>query len=299
MHLVTKEHFLYQFSREASPALTIHPGERVRLETRDCFSDQIHSQEKGMEEVNWEQINPATGPVYVEGAQPGDALKVTLEEIHFRDWAVMLTGKGLGELGHKLEGMHHRILPLRDNRLVFDDRLELPLNPMVGVLGVAPPGDPVNCGTPDTHGGNLDTTLLKEGAEVYLPVWAEGALLALGDLHAAMGDGEVCVSGAEVSGEVQIKVDLVKEMDLPTPLVTDQEVLAVIYSRKSLDEAVSGAVDIMEEIMRKGTGLATPDIAMLLSAAGRVRVSQVVDPLKTARCEVPRWILHQYGFNLR
>ncbi len=298
IHYVSKDDHIFKFSPQASPALTINPGKSVRLEVMDCFSNQIQNPEDRMEEVDWDKINPATGPVYISGAKKGDVLKVTVEAIKISDQAVMLTGKDLGVLGHKLEGLHSKILPVKDGKVIFDDKTAFDADPMIGVIGVAPEEQEINCGTPDVHGGNMDTTLIREGSVVYLPVWAEGGLLAAGDLHAVMGDGEVCVSGAEVSGEVQLNVVLVKELNLPTPLVENKQALAVIYSHEDLDEAVTRSVEIMEELIGNRTGLSTAETAMLLSAGGRVSISQVVDPLKTARCEIPKWILDNYGFSL-
>ncbi len=298
VHFVSKDDHIFKFSAKNSPALTINPGKSVRLEVMDCFSDQIQKSEDKMEEVDWEKINPATGPVEIAGAKKGDTLKVTVEEIKINNQAVMLTGKDLGVLGHKLEGLHSKILPVEDGKVIFDHKTAFKVDPMIGVIGVAPEEKEINCGTPDVHGGNMDTTLIKENAVIYLPVWVDGGMLAAGDLHAVMGDGEVCVSGAEVAGEVQLNVGLVKDLELPTPLVENDQVLAVIYSHESLDEAVTRSVEIMEELIGSRTGLHTAEIAMLLSAGGRLSISQVVDPLKTARCEIPKWILDNYSFSL-
>ncbi len=297
-HYLDKEKHVFSFSAQNSPALMIESGDTVTVVTMDCFSDQIQTVGDRIESVDFDRVNPATGPIFVKGAEKGDSLKVKILKIDTGDRAVMLTGKGLGVLGHKLEDMHLKILPIKQGRLQFDERTTLPLRPMIGVIGVAPEGEAVNCGTPDSHGGNMDTALIKVGADVFLPVYTEGALLAIGDLHAAMGDGEVSVSGAEVPGEVTVEISLIKELTIKTPLVRNEDLLAVIHSRKSLDDAVNGAVEIMEELIAARTDLSSAEIIMLLSVAGRVRISQVVDPLKTARCEIPLEILNNYGFKL-
>ena len=298
IHNLPKEKHIYKFSADAEPAMVISSGDTVIVETKDCFADQIQGPEDKLENISFDHVNPATGPIYISGAEKGDALKVAIREIKIGSQAVMLTGKGLGVLGHKLEGMHFKVLPVENGEVVFDKQTRIAVDPMVGVIGVAPEGEAINCGTPDTHGGNMDTTLIRENAEVYLPVWVEGGLLALGDLHAAMGDGEVCVSGAEVSGEVTIEVTLIKDLNLPTPVVVNEEVMAVICSRETLDDAVVGAVEIMDEIIRNRTDLPQEEVIMLLSIAGQMRISQVVDPLKTARCEIPLKVLENYGFTL-
>ena len=297
-HKLSKEKHIYKFTADAEPALEISSGDTVAVETKDCFADQIQGPDDRLENISFDHVNPATGPIYVAGAEKGDVLKVTIREIKIGSQAVMLTGEGLGVLGHKLEGMHFKVLPVENGEVVFDKQTRIAVNPMVGVIGVAPEGEAINCGTPDTHGGNMDTTLIRENAEIYLPVWVEGGLLALGDLHAAMGDGEVCVSGAEVPGEVTIEVTLIKDLNLPTPVVISEGVMAVICSRETLDDAVVGAVEIMDEIIRRRTSLPQEEVIMLLSIAGQMCISQVVDPLKTARCEIPLKVLENYGFTL-
>jgi amidase len=154
---------------------------------------------------------------------------------------------------------------------------------MVGVLGVAPAGEPVPCGTPGPHGGNLDTRLIAEGATLYLPVAVEGALLAAGDLHAAMGDGEVAVTGVEVSGRVSLDVDVRRDLRLDGPLLEDAELVATIASAETLDEAAETATRRMAGLLSDRLGLDLPDAVMIMSAVGSLEVSQIVDPLRTAR----------------
>ena len=295
---ISKDCHVFCFSADNQPALTVNPGDTVTLETMDCFADQILSPEDKLDAVDWNRINPATGPIFVRGAQKGDALKVTIEKIDIRPQAVMLTGKELGELGHKLEGMHVKILPVENEKVVFNQEIRLPVDPMIGVIGTAPEHESINCGTPGYHGGNMDTKIIREGAAVCLPVLVEGGLLALGDLHAVMADGKVCVTGAEVAGKVRIKVELLKDFNLTTPLVENDNVLAVIYSHISLDGAVSGAVEYLTRLIHEKTGKPEEEVIMLLSLVGEVKVSQVVDPLKTARLEVSKEVLDRYGFVL-
>jgi len=154
---------------------------------------------------------------------------------------------------------------------------------MIGVLGVAPAGEPVPCGTPGHHGGTLDTRLIAEGATVYFPVAVEGALLAAGDLHAAMGDGEVAVTGVEVGGRVALEVDVRRDLKLSDPLLEDGERVATIASALTLDEAAQMATRAMADLLSGRLGLSLPDAVMLMSAVGSLEISQIVDPLRTAR----------------
>ena len=132
-----------------------------------------------MAELDWNKTNPATGPVYIEDAEPGDTLKVTVEKIELADKGVAVCGEGMGTLGHILKGSHTRIIEVSNNTASFSSELKIPVSPMIGVIGVAPAeGKSINNGTPGHHGGNMDNNLITEGAILYLPVSVKGAGLA-------------------------------------------------------------------------------------------------------------------------
>lgn len=295
---LTCQSAVYALSKENPSAITIQPGETLTMETYDCFQNQIQSETTEISAIDWNQINPATGPVYVEGAEPGDILKVKIDQLKIGERGVMVTGKDLGVLGHRFDNFDVKIIPVKDNQAIFDEKLSLPLNPMIGVIGVAPENEPVNCGTPGAHGGNMDTKVITEDVELYFPVFVEGALFALGDFHAAMGDGEVSVSGIEVPGEATVTFELIKKQSLPFPLVANDEGISLIVSKETLDEAVVTAVEQMVDLLHPRTDLTLSHLTMLMSAAGEVQVSQVVDPLVTARFFVPKHILETYDIQL-
>ena len=200
MQELNDERVLFAFARDLEPALTVASGETVRIRTQDCFGNQVQTPEDELDEINWDRINPATGPVFVEGAVPGGALKVTIENIELDPQTASCTGKDEGVCGDRFDAWSTRLCAIEDGELRWSDKLSIPLNPMIGVIGVAPEGEPVNCGTPGSHGGNMDNTAITTGATLYFPVAVEGALFGCGDMHAAMGDGEISVSGAEVAG---------------------------------------------------------------------------------------------------
>ena len=196
MQELNDERVLFAFARDLEPALTVASGETVRIRTQDCFGNQVQTPEDELDEINWDRINPATGPVFVEGAVPGGALKVTIENIELDPQTASCTGKDEGVCGDRFDAWSTHLCAIDGDKLVWNDQLSIPLNPMIGVIGVAPAGDPVNCGTPGSHGGNMDNTAITTGATLYFPVAVEGALFGCGDMHAAMGDGEISVSGA-------------------------------------------------------------------------------------------------------
>ncbi|PLT29418.1 acetamidase/formamidase family protein [Peribacillus deserti] len=289
---------IYAFSKDNKPAASVKPGTTISIDTYDCFQNQITSSETEITSINWDQINPATGPIFVETAQPGDILKVKIEHIELANQGVMTVGPDLGVMGHRLEKFEAKMIPISGNRAIFNEKIEIPLNPMIGVIGVAPEGAQVSCGTPGAHGGNMDTKLITTGATIYVPVFTEGALFALGDMHAAMGDGEVGVSGIEVSGTATVTLDVIKGRSLNHPVLINEEGLAVLVSAKTLDEAVKTSVEEMISLILPHTDLSINELTMLFSALGQTQISQVVDPLVTVRFFVPAYFLKAYSIAL-
>lgn len=270
------------------------PGSVVTFETFDCFQNQITREDQSIEELNWEKINPATGPLYVTGAEPGDTLRVEILKIDVADFGVMAAIPGAGILGDRVQSSQIKIVPIRDNQAIFNQQIELPINPMIGVIGVAPAGEGVASGIPDSHGGNMDNSRICQGATVYLPVQVPGALLAMGDLHAVMGDGEVMVSGVEIAGSVQVRVDLLKSQHLNNPLLEDSQYIYCIASDEDLLTAIKVATaDLHAQIMDR-LNLSFNEAGMLLSAAGDLQICQVVDPKLTVRFAFPKNLLPRF-----
>ncbi|EDL64917.1 acetamidase/formamidase family protein [Bacillus sp. SG-1] len=295
MLTINKDRIFYSFTKENSISHRVASGTTLAIETCDCFQDQITSEETELKALDWNQINPATGAVYVEGANPGDILKVKIEKIELGDRGVMMVQPGLGVMGHRIEESQVKMILIEGNEAIFSEEIRVPLNPMIGVIGVAPEEGAVSNGTPGAHGGNMDTKLIAEGSTLYLPVFQEGALFGLGDLHAAMGDGEISVSGIEIPGEVTVTLEVVKGSSIPYPFVETSEGLAVIVSKETVDEAAKSAVEIMIDAMLPQTDLTLNELTMLFSAAGQSQISQIVDPLMTARFFVPSYLLDKIG----
>lgn len=295
--LLRHDGIIYEFNKNHKPIKSVPSGTTIEIETYDCFQNQIQSADAVISEMDWNKVNPATGPIYVEGARPGDGLKVKIEKIELAEQGVMVVGPDLGIMGHRIEHMEAKIIPVRDGKALFN-HIEIPLNPMIGVIGVAPAGEGVNCGTPGAHGGNMDNKMVTEGATLYFPVFAEGALFALGDLHAAMGDGEISVTGIEIPGKVTVTLEVLKGVNLNHPLLENEECFTQIVSAETLDEACKIATEEMIDRIVYKTGMPISEVTMLMSAAGQVEVCQIVDPLMTARFVVPKWLLRQLEINL-
>lgn len=292
------EKVLYAFDKTLEPALVVPSGATVRVRTKDCFGNQVQRPEDELDEIDWDHINPATGPIFVEGAVPGGALKVTIENIEFDEQAASCTGEGEGVCGDRFKAWSTHLCKIDGDELVWDETLRIPLRPMIGVIGVAPAGEPVNCGTPGSHGGNMDNTAITTGASLYFPVYTEGALFGCGDMHAAMGDGEISVSGAEVAGFATVTLEALPALALTDPLIENATHLGVIASAESLDAAADRAVHEMVDLICDRTGKPADEVVMLLSLVADVEVCQMVDPEKTVRFMVPKYVLDSLGFKL-
>lgn len=292
------EKVFYAFDKALEPAMVVPSGTTVRVRTKDCFGNQIQKPEDELDGIDWDHTNPATGPIFVEGAVPGGALKVSVGAIEFDNKSVSCTGENEGVCGDRFNAWSTQVCEIDGDELVWDERLRIPLRPMIGVIGVAPEGDPINCGTPGSHGGNMDNTAITAGATLYFPVFADGALFGCGDMHAVMGDGEISVSGAEAAGWATVTLTAMPELKLVDPLIENATHFGVIASAETLDAAADRAVHEMVDLICDRTAEDPDKVVMLLSLVGDVQVCQTVDPEKTIRFMVPKYVLDSLGFKL-
>lgn len=292
MKRINRERVIFEMNQENEPVETAMNGETVIFETMDCFSGEVQTEEDTMSDIDFAKVNPATGPLYVQGADVGDTLKVTINRITLDDQGAVLTAPGLGLLADGIEAEETAIAKVTEDATHYKG-FDIPLRKMVGVIGTAPAGEGVNTGTPHDHGGNLDTTLLGEGATLYLPVNVEGALLSMGDMHSSMGDGEIMGSGMEVAGEIEVTVEVLKGSTLPLPFVETDEVYATLGSRETMEEASKVALNNMVDFLSTNTDMTFNEAGMFLSLAGDLKVSQAVNPNKTMRVEVRKDVLER------
>ncbi len=295
-----RKNVFFAFSSDLQPAIKIEQNEDIILETHDCFEGQIQTTKDLVDALDWNHVNPATGPVYIKGVKPGDVLRVDLLDVRVGDQSSMVTIPGEGILGDVIEQMETAILRLEGDEIVFKDKLRVPKKPMVGVIGVAPASGSVPTGTPGNHGGNMDCTLITKGSSIYFTAEVEGALFGAGDFHTAMGDGEIVVCGAETPGELHFRVQVVDRLkDIPTPFVETETLVATIFSAQTVDEAVQGATHRMAQFLTDFVKIPLNDAGMLMSLVGELKFCQVVDPLKTVRFEFPKNVLKAYNFQLK
>ena len=296
---ISREKVFFAFSPALKEIARIPQGEEVVMETHDCFEGQIQTTNDLVNSLDWDHVNPATGPIYIEGAKPGDVLRIDLLEIKLENQSSMVTLPGEGALGDVITDMETAILKIEGNEIIFKDKVRVPLRPMIGVIGVAPADTSVPNGTPGPHGGNMDCTLVTAGNSLYFTVGVEGAMFGAGDMHAAMGDGEIVICGAETPGVVRFRAEVVDLKGLPTPFIETDTLVAVVHSAPTVDEAASQATHRMAQFLTDFVKIPLNDAGMLMSLVGELKFCQVVDPLKTVRFEFPKAVLKDYGFQLR
>ncbi len=283
---------IFAMSKENKPVARAKSGDRVTFETLDCFSNTVKSESDVVSQIDMDHVNPATGPLFIEGALPGDTLKVTIHKITLEERGAVIASPGFGQFANEVTTEETVICQVIGETVSYKG-LTLPLRKMIGVIGTAPSGDAVNTGTPDDHGGNMDTTAITEGSILYLPVNTEGALLAMGDVHATMGDGEIMGSGLEIPAVIDVTVDVLKECSYPLPLVETEDKWITIGSRPSMEEATKLALDHMSQLIQDLSDLDFNQAGMLLSLAGDVVASQLVNPNVTMRVELSKAIFEK------
>ena len=298
MKLLNSDQAFYAFRPDLVPLLSVEQNEQFCLETKDCYGNQLKSEEDTMDGMDWSVTNPATGPVYIQGVNPGDLLRISIDRLELTGNSVMATIPGCGAISGIVEP-ETRVMTINDGVLMIKTdkgMLDIPIKPMIGVIGVAPAKGSVSNGIPGVHGGNMDCNLIGEGSVLYLHSAVQGALFGCGDIHALMGDGEVVVCGAETPARVTLTASVIKDKGIPTPFLEDDEVYAAIATAKTLDEAYKAAIDNMFVFLTNVVGLRTGDAGRLMSLIGNLRFCQVVDPAMTVRFEFPKDILRKLGF---
>lgn len=285
---------VYGFSFDMKEKYRVSPGEEFVVETNDCFYQQIQDEDELIENLDHGAFNPATGPIYVEGAEPGDVLKVKIKKIEVDSKGCSLTIPDAGFLPDRVTKALTKIIEIKDGFAIFSDEVKIPIRPMIGVIGVATRACDglIATDTPYRHGGNMDTTDITAGTNLYLPVVAPGAMLALGDLHAVMGDGEVCVTGLEIPGRVTLEVEIIKNKEIAWPILETKDSIQVIASDPDIEEALRLALEEMIRILEKIKGLSFEEAYILASLAVDMKISQLVNPQKTARASISKEILN-------
>lgn len=282
---------IFAFTPNLERVAAFDPGETFEVECQDSCGGQIRSEADLLSKVDLDHVNGATGPIEITGAKPGDTLRVEILGLRVGSVGYVGIEPKLGVLGDRVGAAKTRIVPIRNGVARFSKELRLPIAPHIGTIGVATAGPTFSTFYPGDHGGNLDTREIRAGNAVYLPVFQPGAMLALGDVHALMADGEVCVTGIEIDGIARIRAHVVPGLGLPRPLVETRDAWIALASAPDLDEAARIATADAVDLLARGRGMGWEDAYMLASLACDLRISQDVDPYRTCKMIIPKTIL--------
>ena len=284
-YMLSDDRCVHALSADEEPILRVPDGATVSVKTKDCYENTLRAENdpRGPYTGPAGGGNPATGPIFVEGAMPGDTLACEILSIEVGEYASMrISGRG-GFLRDRVTAPIVRCIPLRDG---FGELagVRMPLDPMIGVIGVAPETGAIDTETPGAHGGNMDARLIRAGSTLYLPVFHEGALLALGDVHAKMGDGEMCICGLECPAVVTLRVSVIRGRREQWPVLRGPDgSFSVLASGETLEKAARLAADAMLDFLQRRTQIYVNELILLMSLVCHLEVCQVVDPLITAR----------------
>jgi amidase len=291
-HRVGRDEIIWAFGPELDPVLEIDPGETVTFETNDCFTGQIISEDDLVTEIDFDRVNSATGPVAVRGAEPGDSLIAEIVDVRPVDVGFACLIPGFGQLIDQVEAPVTRMFHVEDGWIEMNERVRFPARPMVGVVGVATDGDTLTNGLAGRHGGNLDNHLHGPGARIYFPVRRPGGMFAVGDMHASMGDGEICFTGVEIAGEVTIRFDLLKGKQATWPVTELDDRWVAHATAAEYDDALRLCSEEAARLLVDQWRFSLEDAFIFLSVACDAGVAQACKPAPQfgtiARFSIPK-----------
>lgn len=313
LHRLEPRVYQYTFGPD-EPVLRIRSGDSITASTVDaggfdCCGNPLAEHQKQKSKVTtFQEVNPLVGPIWIEEAQPGDLLKISIEKIllnrgyayssllpHFGSLTGECTGRDLlfneplPEVKYQWEldlGSQMGTLKLSKSKL---EKIQIPLHPFIGSIGVAPRFGRIETAlVPGEYGGNMDCVETKEGAILYLPIWVKGAYLSFGDVHAAQGDGEICGVALETTAQVTLKLEAIKNKTAEWPRMENPAYLMVAGSARPLMDALRIAHVELIKWLVADYGFEKWEALQVLSQVGRMRVGNVVDPNYTIVAKFPK-----------
>jgi len=273
MNRIGRDNVTYFFDPNNSPAARARKGDRVEFSTRDCFNDELKTSRDLATQMDMSHMNPCTGPLYIEGTEPGSVVAIKVESIKLREWGVMTLVPHEGVLDEFCLSPETRIVDIKKNSIEFSQDIRLDLRPHIGTIGTTPLMR-YPTGRTGNHGGNMDIRFVCPGSTVYFPVFKEGALLLMGDVHANMGDGEICI-GIETGADVTICVDeIYRGVYLTAPMIETAESWITYADAPNGKDGVKEVCRRMVEFLCRRTNITNEDATLLISTAGDVGIAQ-------------------------
>jgi amidase len=256
------------------PACHVNTGDIVLIEMSHGLPGLVTREGRFREPGPGDRVNPQTGPVFVDGIMAGDALAIDILDIKTADWGYC----------------SGRIFELRDGYAIFSPTLRLPLQPMIGGIGVAPSEGSADTSAPTDTGGNMDCTEVRAGSTIVFTARVNGALVGMGDSHALQGDGEITGQGIETDATALVRFRKLAGTLSDRPVIMRSDSISTIGAHKNLEDAAWQATDDMITLLRHKTGRTEQEARLLVGLTGQLKINQIVDPNKGARMEVPAWV---------
>lgn len=293
---IPRDHNHFRWNNALSPVAAVDPGDTVRLEVANASGGQVRrdSRAEELSRLDFGLVNPVTGPIFVNGAEPGDALVVEILAIDLDAWGWTGNIPGFGLLADRFGQPHLRISKVDGMVAELLPGLHVPVVPLVGSIGVAPREPGVHSILPPRRvGGTMNIRHVTPGARLWLPVAVPGALLSVGDTHAAQGHGEVCGTAIEIDSEVTLRLRLVKQRHLNFPMVEahpssarkGRAIITTGIGPDLYEAARQATLGMIEEVVCR-TGLHELDSYLVASVAGDLRISEIVDQ--------PNWVVSMH-----
>ena len=282
--IITEENKIYAFSPSAQPIATVADGETVEIYTWDCFSNKLVDNDQIPSKTIYKYGNPQTGPIFVEGAQPGDTLAIDILSIEFtRDWAVsahLLRGGGLEAnedhyILHRPIDEQTFIYNRRGDEFYYNDKLHFGLDPFMGTIATATEMEVISSSHPFRNGGNLDCPVIKPGNTVYLPVSVPGAYFYTGDCHVRQGQGEACAVAMEIACKVVMRFRVIKEQKIEWPRVENDKEIICIGIASPMEQAARQAYSALIKWMCE-FGWSKYEAYQAVTMAGKLCVGSLV-----------------------
>lgn len=302
LHTIHRDHHHFGWDHSIPPLLTVAPGTRLVFDCPDAAGGQLTAS-SGVGDIatlDFERINPVCGPIFIDGAEAGDAVKVTIGGFQPSGfgWTANIPGFGLLAEEFPEPALHLWTYDrIAMTPAAFTPIGRVPLKPFAGTIGLALAEPGLHSIVPPRRtGGNMDIRDLSTGTTLYLPVEVAGGLFSIGDTHAAQGDGEICGTAIESPMAVEITLDLVKGADLAAPRFTTPGPVSRHLDAKGYEvttgigpDLLTGARDAvrrMIDLLGRSHGLTPIDAYLLCSVCGDLRISEIVD--------LPNWLVSFY-----
>lgn len=295
MKVLSSNNIIFKLDKKNKEAIIVEPSESIIVETLDARCGKLRKEE----DVFWTtpdfssplpKVDPVTGPIKVKGAQPGDSVMIKIEDIILDNQGFVLIKPKFGIIDNMVRKPIAKIIKIEKNFLYFSDNIILKIEPMVGVVATTPSNKAPFTWMLGNWGGNIDNKRICKGSKVFLPVFIEGAMICIGDVHARMGDGEATGTGVEINAKVKIKIELLKNYETNFPYIETDDLMITTGVNSDYFKASRIAVEEMIKKLVELLGITKENAYMLISIAGDIKLSQACSPLTdmSVRVEFPK-----------